>query len=227
MFCPQCGFDLGNQPTNFCQKCGKPSSQSQSDGSSFTATAAARAPERNTLPHSPPAPASHGGRYVLFAVLALVLLFAMWSIANSPNATRSNNEFIRQMATRQITQPVTVNIINGPIAIAPSQAMSYHFTVLPRSQYVQIEGSFEASGGSGNDVEVYVLDDDGFVNWQNGHSTTTFYNSGKVTRGTLNVVLPATSSQPVTYHVIFNNKFSLVSNKVVSGAIAAHFVRSL
>lgn len=74
-----------------------------------------------------------------------------------------------------------------------------------------VKGKFRATGGSHNDIEVYILDDDGFENWRNGNQAQTYYNSGRVTVGTYGVTLPAGS-----YHLVFNNRFSVVSNKAVA-----------
>jgi hypothetical protein len=65
------------------------------------------------------------------------------------------------------------------------------------------------------------------LNFQNGHSANTYYNSGRVTAGTLNVQLPATedASVPVTYYLVLSNKFSLRYNKVVDGNITLHYER--
>lgn len=77
-----------------------------------------------------------------------------------------------------------------------------------------VSGRFYAQGGSGNDIKVLVLDTDGFENWRNGHSTPTYYNSGQVTVGSINIRLAQG-----TYYLIYANTFSLVTNKVVTADI--------
>jgi hypothetical protein len=84
--------------------------------------------------------------------------------------------------------------------------------VPPGATGVQLQGSFTASGGSGNDVEVYVLPETDFVNWQNRHGAKTYYNSGKVTVGNLNLTLPSDAG---SYYLVFDNRFSLLSQKSV------------
>jgi hypothetical protein len=85
---------------------------------------------------------------------------------------------------------------------------------------VRVEGTFIASGGAGNDVEAYIFSNDDFVNWQNRHPVRTFYNSGRVTQGTLDVTLPAIAGR---YYLVFNNNFSLLSAKTVQTSIRLHF----
>lgn len=77
-----------------------------------------------------------------------------------------------------------------------------------------LQGRFQAQGGSGNDIEVYLLSADGFTNYKNGHSTSTYYNSGRVTVGSFSVNLAAGR-----YYLVVNNNFSLVTNKVISFSV--------
>jgi hypothetical protein len=74
-----------------------------------------------------------------------------------------------------------------------------------------VNGRFEARGGSGNDVEVFIVDQDGLTNWKNGHSTPTYYNSGRKTVGTFKVTL-----NPGNYFLIISNTFSTYSSKAVT-----------
>jgi hypothetical protein len=89
---------------------------------------------------------------------------------------------------------------------------SFKLTVPADASYVTLQGHFAATGGSGNDVEVYMLPEDGFTNWENIHSATPLYSSGRVTQDTLNVALPPDAG---TYYLVFSNKFSLVTPKAV------------
>jgi predicted nucleic acid-binding Zn ribbon protein len=84
-----------------------------------------------------------------------------------------------------------------------------------------LQGHFDATGGAGNDVEVWLMNDDQYVNWQNRHSVTPIYSSGRVTQGTVNIPLP----QPGTYYLVFNNRFSLVSPKAVQDNISLTYKR--
>lgn len=77
-----------------------------------------------------------------------------------------------------------------------------------------LQGRFQAQGGTGNDIEVFLLDEEGFTNYKNGHSTGTYYNSKQVTAGSFNVNLAAGR-----YFLVLNNNFSLLSNKIVSFSV--------
>ena len=67
-------------------------------------------------------------------------------------------------------------------------------------------------------MEVYILDEDGFENYRNGHRTQTYYNSGRVTVGTINVTLGSGR-----YYLVFNNSFSTVSNKAVNARVEMQY----
>jgi hypothetical protein len=94
------------------------------------------------------------------------------------------------------------------IAIGAGEHWRYSFSI-PNS--AAFAGKFRARGGSGNDVEVYILDEDGYENWANGHSTETYYNSGRKTVGSFNVRL-----SPGKYFLVISNRFSVVTAKAVT-----------
>lgn len=63
----------------------------------------------------------------------------------------------------------TVNIVNGLVTVNAGSYEYYQFTVPSGASNIQVSGTFTASGGSGNDIKVYIMDSTNFVNWQNGH----------------------------------------------------------
>lgn len=97
------------------------------------------------------------------------------------------------------------------------------FTVKPRA-YVYytfltnndatVTGRFEAEGGDGNDIECFIVDEDGFKNYSNGHAVRTWYNSGRITVANIYTRVPKGR-----YFIIFNNNFSWLANKVVTAKI--------
>jgi hypothetical protein len=73
----------------------------------------------------------------------------------------------------------------------------------------------QASGGSGNDVEVLILSDTHFLNWKNGRSVTPLYDSGKVT-GAEVFARPSASG---TYYMVLSNTFSAITPKAVGANV--------
>ncbi|MGH9799410.1 MAG: hypothetical protein ACRD82_03520, partial [Blastocatellia bacterium] len=105
-------------------------------------------------------------------------------------------------------------LVPGAFTIKASHYSWFEFTVGNQYQNASVSGRFEASGGQKNDVEVFILDPDAFTNWQNVHSVTTLYNSGRMTVGNINVSLPSGK-----YFLVFNNNFSIISPKAISASI--------
>jgi len=99
----------------------------------------------------------------------------------------------------------------------PVSAQQYVYYTIPLSTATtHLTGHYTAQGG-GNDIEVLVLDQDGFTNFSNKHAAQTYYNSGGyVTTGTIDLHLAAG-----TYYVVFNNSRSILTNKVVTVKIEA------
>jgi emp24/gp25L/p24 family/GOLD len=106
-------------------------------------------------------------------------------------------------------------IVSEPFTVEPGHFRYFQFTVGDRAA---VAGRFRAQGGSGNDVEVYILDEDSLENYRNGHRVQTYYNSGRVTVGTINVTLGAGR-----YYLVFNNSFSTVSNKAVNARVELQY----
>jgi hypothetical protein len=88
----------------------------------------------------------------------------------------------------------------------------YQFTVPSGASDIQVSGTFTASGGSENDIKVYVLDITNFVNWKNGHTASTYYNGGQLTTGNISATLPSDG----TYFLVYDNTFSVFSQKNVN-----------
>lgn len=74
-----------------------------------------------------------------------------------------------------------------------------------------MSGSFNASGGRGNDVAVALTSESEFVNWVNGHAARAYYATpGKETTDNFDVRLG-----PGTYVFGVSNRFGMLSNKYV------------
>lgn len=110
------------------------------------------------------------------------------------------------------TPPAITSIVNSSFTVAPGQFKYFPFNV---ATFSNINGRFRAQGGSGNDIEVIVLDSDALENFRNGHRVGTFYNSGKMTVGTININL-----NPGSYYLVFNNVYSMLTNKAVEANVS-------
>lgn len=109
--------------------------------------------------------------------------------------------------------PKSSNLVNGAITVTAGNYYDASFSVDTSTMHdVTVLGSFTASGGSGNDVEVFIMDDTNFTNWKNGHSYAAIYTSGRVTTDSINVAITASGN----YHLVYSNTFSWISTKTVS-----------
>jgi hypothetical protein len=153
-------------------------------------------------------------------VLLVVLGFLLWTVLNQQNSgsRSSGSQPVRPFVSTP--QPRVMNLVDTAFTLNAAQGMHWNFNVPASATDVRVEGTFSASGGARNDVEVYLLSDDEFVNWQNNHTVSTLYNSGRMTQGTLNAALPPGVG---TYHLVFSNKFSLLSPKAVRASIRLHY----
>jgi hypothetical protein len=135
---------------------------------------------------------------------------------NKSDSGSSSPSTLRQL----VAQPRTEVLSNAEFALSAAQYRYTRFEVPQNAGAVRVEGTFSATGGAGNDIEAYIFSNDDFVNWQNRHHVRTFYTSGRVTQGTLEVTLPPIAG---TYYLVFNNNFSLLSAKTVQTSIRLHF----
>ncbi len=202
MFCSKCGTEIPDD-SQFCRKCGT---------ALTTATA-------TTAYGAAPAPAPRKPKTIRLAfVLGLLLVLAVcgWIIDHSIH----HQEAESARDTPEVNLPVlpvvhTVDIGKGALSVGAMQYSYYRLEVPAGAHNVKVRGHFTATGGGGNDIEVFLLGGDEFTNWRNGHGTHAYYNSGKVTVGDVQAELPDVAG---TYYLIFNNNFSLLTPKAVEFA---------
>lgn len=197
MFCSKCGAETSDD-SQFCRKCGKPLSVSSTSGGAAAAVAPARIAAKPKSKVRAP-----------FKVAAfLILMFVLFLIVALRSAMNENASSLDQLVKHQHT-----TTIDKPDLTVGSTGYNYFKLEVPAgATSVRLDGNFTASGGTGNDVEAYVLPESDFVNWQNRHAARSYYNSGKVTVGNFSINLPADAG---TYYLVFDNRFSLFSKKEV------------
>ena len=166
---------------------------------------------------SPAQSSSHMARNLAIGVVVLVVLAAGAYVAlNSAGISVVQVKTITvttvTSSTTQTFTPVSSNVVNGLISVGAGQYEDYQITVPDGASNVQLTGNFQASGGSGNDIIVLVMDQTDFVNWQNGHQASAFYNSGQLTTATISASLPGSG----TYYLVYSNAFSTFSSKNVN-----------
>jgi hypothetical protein len=94
------------------------------------------------------------------------------------------------------------------------------FTVQPGMVNFHVVGHFNASGGTGNDIQAVLVDEDEFQNWINGHQAKAFYSTQQITNGKLDVG-PLAAGR---YVRAFSNKFSAFTDKYVFAEVEAQWM---
>ena len=136
-------------------------------------------------------------RLVLFVVLGLILLSV---IGCSGGGGQGNTD----------TVPQSQNLVNGTITVPAGECYYKSFSVTSIMQNAMVTGSFQASGGSRNDIVTLIMDDMAFNNWVNGHQVQFYYQSGQITVANIDVFLPSGE-----YYLVFSNTFSTFTSKNV------------
>ena len=99
-------------------------------------------------------------------------------------------------------------IVNGEYNVSPGKYYPIPFTL---SSSATVTGSFSATASLGNNIIVYIFDQSNYALYQNGQSSSVYYNSGKVASGNINVYLNSG-----TYYIVLDNTYSTFSTKDVT-----------
>ena len=124
--------------------------------------------------------------------------------------------------TAATAQAMSTVVVSGSFIVEPRNYKPFKVVVAPEMSRACVEGTFTATGAN-NDIEVTLLEETEYLNWQNRHKFEASYESGRVTAGKLKVELPET---PATYFVVFSNRFSIISNKSVVADVKLQYVHA-
>lgn len=139
-----------------------------------------------------------------FFAAFLILVFVFCADAQKRKTLRT-----RAAKPRTVYIPVEPKEVTRSVVVS---ANSYFAVPMPvPAEGIRIKGRFRAQGGSGNDIEMFVLDEDGFENWKNGHRVSPFYNSGRLTVASFDFTLGQGQ-----FYLVLNNKFSWLTPKAVT-----------
>jgi len=94
-------------------------------------------------------------------------------------------------------------IARGQHVVRASQFQYFGFRVPPAGS--KVTGQFMVAQ---HDIEVTIMDANGFMIWSRGNATLTHYFSGRVNAGSIDVNL-----SPGDYYLVVNNKYSVFTPK--------------
>jgi ribosomal protein L40E len=200
MYCTQCKAELP-EDAKFCLKCG-----------------------HNVIGVAPKKKASTATAIItiILAGIAIFLIGAsvLYNQSFRRTTTGPSTTYASQPSLPLLPQPRSQVITNTALAVKASSYTYFEFFVAANATNVFVDGHFTATGGSGNDIEVYILTPDEFVNFQNHHQTPTLYNSQRATQDSINAVLPSGAG---AYYLVLNNGFSLLTPKAVQASAVLHY----
>jgi hypothetical protein len=217
MYCSKCGNQVPDGHP-FCSKCGF----AVATGSTGTAAAVAPATASGTPVRSAEKKEGISPMRIIgvLALVAVIGLFIFAAVNQNSHSTTSQPPPPLAAPPRPVIKHWTVKLGSENVIIEPGRYQYVQFATSSDMQAIKIVGHVEATGGSGNDVEVFVMDEDTFVNWKNHHQTAALFQSGRVTATSLELDLPSAENR---YYLIFNNGFSLLSNKAVVSSVVLKY----
>ena len=112
---------------------------------------------------------------------------------------------------------IGIEIVNTKVTVPPKEIRQTDFFVDGKFMHnVRIVGWFMTSGGAFNDVEIAVLNDIDFTNWENFRETENpVFLSAKITKTQIEEEI----TEPGSYHLASSNRFSEFSYKNVKAKV--------
>lgn len=218
--CAKCGTTLP-EGAEFCPKCGKPVSIPSKKALEKPPSGVVNPGSLNATPIEPveePTKAWLSWRILLLALLGVCLVAIVWLAASDDPFAQG----AQQLAGFKHDQ----TILDSPFSVTPHNFRYYKFVLPEGSMHVSVVGQFTSSpegqnaGQKGKDVdnsiEVYVLSETAFTVWQNGYATSSVYQSGRVSEGSMEAEVPPGAG---VYYIVFSNKFSPSSSKHVTASM--------
>src|SRR4051812_5337576 len=211
--CSKCGATLPDE-AQFCLKCGKPVSLPPKETVNLEEPLVQLAPPRIKK-----------RRIFVWVLLGCCLGAILWAAtSDSPFA-----QGIQELVGWKHDQTV----LETPFSITAHNFRYYKFDLPEGSMNVSILGQFTSTSAEkkaastkpkdlveDKDVEVYVLSEPAFAVWQNGYATSSVYESGRVSEGTMQAELPAGAG---VYYLVFSNKFSPTAAKSVNATVLLRY----
>src|SRR5450631_1306943 len=188
--CSKCGASLPDE-AQFCLKCGKPVSSPPKESPVVAASHAAQIAR--------PQPKR---RILLWVLLAIMVAVILWAVTSDSTGAQQVQEFVGLKQDRII--------LDSAFSVGPHTFRYYKFALPEGSVNVAVVGQFTSAADTqsastrknqpsdknkdkdiDNNIEVYVLTEFAFTVWQNGYATSSVYESGKVSEGSVQTEIPA------------------------------------
>jgi zinc-ribbon domain len=218
--CSKCGASLPDE-AQFCLKCGKPVSSSPKTPVVVEPPAVEIARPRRKR------------RWLLWMLLVILAGVILWALISDSTGAQQVQEFVGFKQDRVI--------LDSAFSVGPHTFRYYKFALPEGSVNVAVVGQFTSAAdnqGAGNrksqlsdknknqasdndnGIEAYVLTEPAFTVWQNGYATSSLYDSGSVTDGTVQTDIPAGAG---IYYLVFSNKSAPKTPKTVHATVLLRY----
>jgi zinc-ribbon domain len=210
--CAKCGNSMPDG-AQVCPKCGNPVTLPPREIPVVELPAAAALPR----------PRPKRRRLFLWMLLGVIVATVIWVVVSDDPYAQGVQELVGWKHDEAI--------LETPFSVTAHSFRYYKFALPEGSTNVTIMGQFTVSAepfkgkkspakDSENNVEVFVLSEASFAVWQNGYATSSVYESGRVSQGTVQADLPAGAG---IYYLIFSNKFDPKSAKNVNATFQLRY----
>ncbi|HET6231880.1 MAG TPA: hypothetical protein VFE05_17530 [Longimicrobiaceae bacterium] len=159
---------------------------------------------------APPERESSGPAWVAGLIIAGGIAMSVFAYVNQTSGSRGKAG-VTELLPPMAPPPALVSIVDtSAVEIRAGHAEYFDFKLSdPRT--CTLEGRIVGLAGGRRDVDVMVLDDDGFTNWRNGSQGRAYFSETRTSAVSLHVVLPS----PGSYHLVVSNRFSVFTRKAV------------
>lgn len=173
---------------------------------------------------STPAPAQPKRKrhIVLWTILILFVLFLLWSVFSSNPFAQG----FRQLGGVKPDQTV----LQKSFTVSPRSFRYYKFALSEGSAKVSLVGQFTSSAVPGHDqtgtdpsesgIELLVLTEPGFQEWQRKQGAASIYDSGVASHARIQGSIPQRAG---LYYLVFSNRSSTTNAKNVNATLRLHY----
>ena len=136
--------------------------------------------------------------------IRLVIAWELIVLAFAVCLTACGASQATQAAQKSRLVPHEEKIVDGQVSVQAGKTVTYSVEVTPDMAEPALKGTFSASGGGGNDVQVAIADAANMSNWVNDHQAAVLWETpGKQTTGSFNVPV-ARNLLPCDQRLVFD-----------------------
>jgi|SRR5579872_293422 hypothetical protein len=219
--CSKCGTTLPLD-AEFCLKCGKRVGVPVDDPKKKSPTNEKVPKKLGTIP----AKSKSNRVWIYLGIFVLLFLAATaWALVSDNPFAQGFQDLIGSKHDQTIIET------EKPFELQPHSFRYYKFDLPEGSTRVAIVGQFSATAVGDkkatttpeppdNAIEVFVLSEPAFTVWQKGFATNSVYESGQVSKGTMQSDLPDGAG---IYYLVFSNRASQKTAKNVTATVVLRY----